>query len=258
LYGHAKGAFTGASTSHRGLVAEADGGTLFLDEVGELPSSLQKSFLRVLQEHRYRPVGAARELGIDFRLVAATNRDLAAMTSAGTFRSDLLFRLHTVEVVLPPLRVRGGDILELAAHFVDKTCARYGQGSKRMSTQLRTLLSEYSWPGNVRELQHALERTVLYALDIPVLYPEHLPTEIRVGIAKAAFVRRDDQIPQASGAPDNSFPTLKALELQTRDHYLAELIRRAKGDYQEACRLSGISKSKLYQLLKAHRKTLKS
>jgi len=258
LFGHEKGAFTGADRKRIGLLKSADGGTLFLDEVGELPLVIQRSLLRALQERRFRPVGGDREIGSNFRLVAATNRDLDELVKKGRFREDLLHRLRSINLHLPPLRERDGDLRELAAYFIGRICDQNQIGRKGISPDFLEVLKGYSWPGNVRELQHALERTVLYALDIPVLYPEHLPTEIRVGIAKAAFVRRDDQIPQASGAPDNSFPTLKALELQTRDHYLAELIRRAKGDYQEACRLSDISKSKLYQLLKAHRKTLKS
>lgn len=249
LYGHAKGAFTGATASHRGLVAEADGGTLFLDEVGELPSSLQKSFLRVLQEHRYRPVGAARELGSDFRLVAATNRDLAAMTSAGTFRSDLLFRLHTVEVVLPPLRVRGGDILELAAHFVDKTCARYGQGSKRMSTQLRTLLSEYSWPGNVRELGNAMEAVVIASGQAKVIYPKHLPSHIRMALLDKSKPRRSPAA--APQSPGVSSPSLRYNDYKLlRDRaYFQHLMEVCDHDVTKASRLSGLSVPSIYRHL---------
>ncbi len=249
LYGHAKGAFTGASSSHKGLVAEADGGTLFLDEVGELPSSLQKSFLRVLQEHRYRPVGSGKELGSDFRLIAATNRDLAAMTAAGGFRSDLLFRLHTVEVMLPPLRVRGSDILELASHFIDKTCARYAQGRKRMSAQLSTLLGEYTWPGNVRELGNAVEAAVIASGQAKVIYPKHLPSHIRMALLDKGKARRAQaSTPQASAAPTPSLLYNDYKLLRDRA-YFQHLMEVCDHDVTRASRLSGLSVPSIYRHL---------
>ncbi|MBE0585438.1 MAG: sigma-54-dependent Fis family transcriptional regulator, partial [Desulfofustis sp.] len=148
LYGHAKGAYTGAHLSRMGLIAEADGGTLFLDEVGELPLSLQKSFLRVLQERSFRPLGDNREQTSDFRLVAATNKDLDKMVERSLFRSDLLFRLRTVELTLPPLRDRGDDRKLLARHFVDLTCKRYAiTPVKVISDALLQVVLDYSWPG---------------------------------------------------------------------------------------------------------------
>ena len=185
LYGHVRGAFTGAHADRRGLVAEAHGGTLFLDEVGELPPSLQKSFLRVLQEHRFRPVGAGREQSSDFRLVAATNRDLEAMTRSGRFRADLLFRLRTVEVRLPPLRERGDDIVLLATHLAGAACRRYGLAPKTLSSALVRALAGHHWPGNVRELGNVMEAAVIEAGADPVIHPKHLPGQLRVAVLGA-------------------------------------------------------------------------
>ncbi len=136
---------------------------------------LQRSFLRVLQERRYRSLGAARERESDFRLVAATNRDLSAMARAGEFRSDLLFRLRTVEVALPPLRERPEDLAMLAAHFAARCCERAGLPSKRLSPGVVEILAGYGWPGNVRELLHVMEAAVIEAGDDRALYPKHLP-----------------------------------------------------------------------------------
>jgi two-component system NtrC family response regulator len=258
LFGHEKGAFTGADRKRIGLLKTADGGTLFLDEVGELPLAIQRPLLRALQERRFRPVGGDKEIESNFRLVAATNRDLDERVKEGRFREDLLHRLRSVTLHLPPLRERDGDLRKLATYFIGRICDQNEMATKGISSDFFEVLKGYSWPGNVRELQHVLERTVIYAQDIPILYPEHLPTEIRAGIAKAAFGHRGDKIPQTDGVPDQPFLKLKACEQQTQERYLTELIARAEGDYRKACRLAGISKSKLYQLLKTHRKTLKS
>ncbi|HEU6437566.1 MAG TPA: sigma 54-interacting transcriptional regulator [Nitratidesulfovibrio sp.] len=186
LYGHVKGAFTGAHADRRGLVAEAHGGTLFLDEVGELPPALQKSFLRVLQEHRFRPVGAGREQSSDFRLVAATNRDLEGMARDGRFRPDLLFRLRTVEVRLPPLRERGDDVALLAAHLAGQACRRYGLAPKTLSPALMRALTGHHWPGNVRELGNVMEAAVIEAGADPVIHPKHLPGQLRMAVLGGA------------------------------------------------------------------------
>ncbi len=256
LYGHVKGAFTGAHADRRGLVAEADGGTLFLDEIGELPISLQKSFLRVLQEHRFRAVGAGREQSSDFRLVAATNRDLEAMTRAGTFRSDLLFRLRTVEVCLPALRERGPDVAMLAAHFAVQSCDRYGLAPKKLSAQLRKVLSVYAWPGNVRELGNVMEATVIEAGQDPVIYPKHLPAHIRVSFLDKGRKRRPGSAPAAGGPGPSrrekpagsilSYGEYKALRDQA---YFQQLMEVCEHDVTRASRLSGLSVPSIYRHL---------
>ena len=177
LFGHAKGSFTGAVRDHVGLFAQANGGTLFLDEVGELPSATQVKLLRVLQERRVRPVGGQREIEVDVRVVAATNRDLQADVEAGHFREDLYYRLNVLHVHLPPLRYRPDDIPELARHFVVRTCARFDIPAKRLTPDAMRVLQAHRWPGNVRELENVIERTVaLEPLEIlsSGSLPEHL------------------------------------------------------------------------------------
>lgn len=163
LFGHLKGSFTGAQLDRQGLIKVADGGTLFLDEVGEMPLSLQKIFLRVLQEKQFRPVGATKVQTSNFRLIAATNRDLNQMVEAGQFRNDLLFRIKTMRIHLPPLRQRAKDIQELVTVRVTQLCKDFGLEPKELSEDLINTLTSYSWPGNVRELFNILERAVVDA-----------------------------------------------------------------------------------------------
>lgn len=177
LFGHVRGAFTDASASRAGLFVEANEGTLFLDEVGELPLALQPKLLRALQEYRVRPVGADREVEINCRIVAATNVDLNAARTAGTFRSDLYFRLAVIKLTIPSLRDRAGDILELAQHFVHRAAERSGVATNGLSTSAARALMAYSWPGNVRELENAMERAVAMT-DTPELQPADLPEEL--------------------------------------------------------------------------------
>ncbi|NHZ46858.1 sigma 54-interacting transcriptional regulator, partial [Nitratidesulfovibrio liaohensis] len=186
LFGHRKGAFTGADSNRDGLVLQADGGTLFLDEVGELPLSMQKMFLRVLQEHRFRPVGGRTEITSDFRLIAATNRDLEDMAERNTFRSDLLYRMRTVVVSIPPLRERCEDVTALAGHYLPRVWARFALPEKDISPDFHETLLAYHWPGNVRELIHTLERAVLASQDAPKLFARHLPDYLRICLARAA------------------------------------------------------------------------
>jgi two-component system response regulator HydG len=160
LFGHARGAFTGAVSERPGKFALADGGTLFLDEIGEMPPAMQVRLLRVLQERTVEPVGGAGFVRTDFRLIAATHRNLREDVRAGRFREDLWFRLHVVPVVLPPLRDRGDDIVLLARHFLDHFNARYGR-SFALCQEHERILRAHSWSGNVRELANAIERAVV-------------------------------------------------------------------------------------------------
>jgi two-component system response regulator PilR (NtrC family) len=160
LFGHEKGAFTGAVTRHSGLFREAEGGTVLLDEVGELPASLQVKLLRVLQERSVRPVGGAHEVAIDVRVLAATNRDIEAEVAAGKFRQDLYYRLNVIRVVLPPLRERREDLPWLAEHFLQKFSSEMGKDVLAMTPDALRALERYSFPGNVRELENLIERAV--------------------------------------------------------------------------------------------------
>src|SRR3954451_24722043 len=176
LFGYVKGSFTGANANRKGLFEAANSGTIFLDEIGEMSPAMQVKLLRVLQERRVRPVGATEETIVDTRVIAATNRDLASMVSAGTFREDLYYRISVIPIELPPLRERAEDISELANHFVQKFCESTGRTLTTSENAMR-LLERYSWPGNVRELEHTIERAV--ALErTGSIEPERLPEKI--------------------------------------------------------------------------------
>lgn len=161
LFGHEKGAFTGASAGRAGLVEAADGGTLFLDEIGELPLEAQARLLRVLQEGEIRRVGSVQSQKVDVRLIAATHRDLKTLAKTGQFREDLYYRLHVIALKLPPLRERGADVIEIARSFLARQCARMGREELRFSQDAEQAIRHYPWPGNVRELENAIERSVI-------------------------------------------------------------------------------------------------
>ncbi len=257
LFGHEKGAYTGADRSREGLITQANGGTLFLDEVAELPLSVQGSFLRALQERRFRPIGRKEEVTSDFRLIAASNRDLPELVKNRAFREDLLFRLQAFTIELPPLRDRREDIRELIRHYVPKLCENYGIPEKRISVELIDVMMRYQWPGNVRELIHALERSISGATQDPVLFPKHLPTNIRVGVARASVgeTSNGDSAPGPAGGP-KPLPQLQQYRedaiLQAEQQYLKELLSLTEGNIPKACSVSGLSRSRLYALLKKY------
>ncbi len=188
LFGHEKGSFTGAQASRKGLVEAADGGTLFLDEIGELPMEAQARLLRLLQEKEIRRIGSTQAKHVDVRLVAATHRDLRKLASEGRFREDLFYRLHVVELLLPPLRERGDDILELAETLLARTAQRLGVGPLHFGAEAHEAMLNYPWPGNVRELENAIERAAILC-ESEEIGPEHLaidhvrkePTPTRTG-----------------------------------------------------------------------------
>ena len=177
LFGHVRGAFTGAVRDHAGLFIDAQGGSLLLDEIGELTQPMQVKLLRVLQEHCVRPVGGTREIDFDVRVMAATNRDLRADVEEGAFREDLFYRLNVLHLHLPPLSQRTADLPELALHFVQRTCDRFGIEEKRLTPDAIRVLQAYTWPGNVRELENIIERTVAFETSELISsgsLPEHL------------------------------------------------------------------------------------
>ena len=256
LFGHIKGAFTGADHSRDGLVQQAHGGTLFLDEVGELPLDSQKAFLRVLQERRYRPVGGDRELESDFRLVSATNRDLETAVDSGRFRQDLLFRLGAFVIELPALRDRRKDIDEIAADYVKSFCTKYGLEVKTMSEAFLEMLHHYGWPGNVRELVGTLERAVVMEPASPMLYPKHLPDHIRAqqldfsSGEKPAAVRSNT----VSGRLISDWKTYRQQALSVIEkRYIRDLMEITGDDMSKACEISGLKRARLYQLVKKYR-----
>jgi len=257
LFGHKKGSFTGADRARDGLVRQAHGGTLFLDEIGELPLSIQKSFLRVLQMRSFRPIGSDTEITSDFRLISATNRNLDKMVEEGQFREDLLFRIRTLRIDLPPLREHPEDIKELLVHYVARLCEQYGVGNKGFSPEFLAALKAHDWPGNVREFISVLERAISEAFHQPTLYPKHLPADIRIKLKRSEL-----DVGAASGLHremTESIPVLKtyreeAIAAAERE-YLERVIKTSRGRLGEICRLSGLSRPRLYALLKKHNLT---
>jgi two-component system, NtrC family, response regulator len=250
LFGHIKGAFTGADGPRKGLIKHADNGTLFLDEVGELPPSMQKTFLRVLQERRFRPIGAEKEIGSNFRLLAATNRSLEEMVSRGLFREDLLYRLKGLSLHLPPLKERREDIKDLVIFCISRLCERYGQETKGMSSDFLEALALHEWPGNVRELFQTIEQAFARAIHAPTLFGVHLPQAFRVRMAHAGMRLREgngDQV-ETDLSRQNILPW-RDLKAEVEKEYVKRLLEEARGNIQTACALSGLSRARLYQLI---------
>lgn len=254
LFGHEKGAFTGADKENLGLIKLAHNGTLFLDEVGELPMSVQGSFLRVLQERRFRPVGGKSEIDSNFRLISATNSDLDRMVQTGKYRNDLLFRLRSITIDLPSLGKRNGDIKDIALHYIAKLCDRYNLGTKGFSPEFLEALLAYSWPGNVRELVNALECALSVAQNEPILFPFHLPKKIRIKLARSkatrpapnqAVVDKHNEIPEP-------FPNLRTLLAKTERQYFQALISFTGNNIKEVCRISELSRAMVYGRIKKY------
>ena len=236
LFGHVKGAFTGAHDHRQGRVQVAEGGTLFLDEIGEFPLALQPKFLRFLQDREYERVGDPRTRKADVRLIAATNRDLGTAVAAGTFRNDLYYRLNVISLTVPPLRERLEDILPIAHNLLTELVARYRRPARRLSESARNALLAYSWPGNVRELANAIERAVILCGGEEIGY-EHLP-----------FVSGNANVSIASSTPRAGDPvTLEALE---RAHI--EAILGATPTLDVAAKTLGIDASTLYRKRKGY------
>jgi two-component system NtrC family response regulator len=258
LFGYEKGAFTGADRQQVGLIKQADGGTLFLDEVGELPLTMQKAFLRVLQERRFRPLGGRHEVESNFRLVAATNRDLDQAVEKGLFRNDLLFRLRSITINLPSLRSRPEDIKDLVLYHTGRLCESYGMPAKGFSPEFFDSLLAYDWPGNVRELINTLDRALAAARHEPTLYPTHLPSNIRIKVARTAVLREEPvkYVVERSPGINAMLPKLRDFRenavAQAEKQYLTELMSLVDFDIREACKVSDLSQPRLYALLKKH------
>jgi len=233
LFGHVKGAFTGAIGHNQGLVRSADGGTLFLDEIGELTPPAQAKLLRLLQEQEVRPVGSAQPVKVNVRILAATNRDLEQAIKDGAFRDDLYYRLKVVTIRVPPLRERKSDILPLARHFV----AKYAMQPVSVSDTVVERFLDYPWPGNVRELENTVRRMVALQSK-SVLREKDLPT---------AFQRRG--LPRSNGG-DEAATILPLSEVERR--HILRAVEHVKGDLQAAAHLLGIGKTTLYRKLRQY------
>jgi DNA-binding NtrC family response regulator len=237
LFGHERGAFTGADRMKPGLFEVANGGTIFLDEIGEVSQATQVKLLRVLDSSTFRHVGGTAEIRVDVRILAATNRDLVAMVRQGLFREDLYYRLRTIAIELPPLRQRAGDVELLARHFAARLNERYGF-AKRIGADAMDLLQKHDWPGNVRELQHVIEAAVVVCEGAEIL-PGNLPAALRVASPAP---------PPEPGAGER-LPTLEELE---RTH-IERALRATNGHRSNAAKILGISERNLYRKLREHR-----
>jgi two-component system response regulator HydG len=251
LFGHVKGAFTGADRAKEGLLASADGGTVFLDEIGELPLDLQAKLLRALQEKEVRPVGATQTRPISARVLAATNRDLATMVEQGRFRKDLYFRLNVVNLRIPPLRNRRDDIAPLAMHFLERMQQETGV-ERSFSDETLRMMTEYDWPGNVRELENAIERACALSSG-PVLHMGDLPTQLQdFRMQRHSATTASDEIgeldPIAAATGKSGIVSIAEMEKQA----ILETIRQLNGDKLMAARLLGIGKTTLYRKLKEY------
>ena len=232
LFGHMKGAFTGADTNKKGLLEVAERGSIFLDEIGEMTPVMQVKLLRVLQERRFRRVGGLEEMQADIRVIAATNQDLARLIAEGRFREDLFYRINVIPISLPPLRERREDISLIAEHFLHKYNEQMGKEIAGISHQAMELLHYHDWPGNIRELENVMERAV--ALEpTPSILPDSLPPNIRGEAARVP-------VSNAEGLPESGFD-LEAHVKEIERGYIAEALKKAGGVQVKAAELLGMS-----------------
>ena len=238
LFGHARGAFTGAVAGHKGLFEQADRGSILLDEVAEMPLALQAKLLRVLQDREFRPVGATVAIKADFRLICATNIDAAQAIADGRLRQDLYFRLNTIALQVPPLRDRPGDVRLLAARFLRRFAKSYERAVDGFTEPALRLLDDYPWPGNVRELEHAVERAVILATGSR-MGPDDLPPAIRLG--RQPRVMRDVTVPAGC--------SLEEVERLA----ILQTLEQTDWNKRETARILGIHRPTLYNKLRKHR-----
>jgi transcriptional regulator with PAS, ATPase and Fis domain len=237
LFGHEKGAFTGAAAQKKGRIEMAEGGTLFLDEVSELAPELQAKLLRVLQEREFERVGGTRAIPLDIRLVAATNKRLATAVAAGEFRKDLFYRLNVVTLTMPALRDRAEDILQLAEHFLAKSSRKSKTRIKELSDRARACLIKYDWPGNVRELENAIESALVLGANDTIL-PEDLPE----AVLEAGPAYPDERADESG----NYLRSVKENKRQT----ILQALQQAGGSYLEAAKILGIHPNSLLRLMR--------
>ncbi|WP_110686341.1 two-component system response regulator GlrR [Salinicola aestuarinus] len=231
LFGHARGAFTGAVTQHEGLFLAADGGTLFLDEIGDMPLTLQVKLLRALQERQIRPLGSTQSVPIDVRIISATHRDLDRAMHEGDFREDLYYRLNVVNLRLPPLKERAEDVPLLAKHMVAQVAARHKPFVKGFSPDALNLLAASAWPGNVRQLVNVVEQCV--ALTSTPMIPEAL-------------------VSQALVAEENALPSFSEARAGFERSYLVKVLKITEGNVTQAARIAGRNRTDFYKLLSRH------
>lgn len=244
LFGHEKGAFTGASEQRVGRFEEAGSGTIFLDEIGEMGYSMQSKLLKVLQDQKFSRVGGNKLISCNARVIAATNRDLESEVAQGRFRSDLFYRLQVMTLVIPPLRKRPGDVPLLARHFL----AKFSKGRDiqlEFAPETLQLMMRYHWPGNVRELENLVERLAVLCTTSPIL-PDQLPERLTHGLGVLPA-------PSNSGLSNAYEGTFKEAKTRFEVAYLKELLGKAGGNMAEAARLAGLDRSQFFRMVKRHR-----
>jgi transcriptional regulator with PAS, ATPase and Fis domain len=239
LFGYVKGAFTGAANDFPGMIHEAAGGTLFLDEIAEMPADLQTRFLRVLQEREFRPLGSTRIIKADFRLVAATNRPIAAALAGGALRQDLYYRLKTFQLEIPPLRERREDIPSLALQFARRFSTQMKKPEPQFDPEALQCLMDYNWPGNVRELQNAIEHGIVLC-EGGLVTTKHLPRELRLPAV----------LQEAASHPGNGDGGLK-LDVREREAIL-QALAQCHGNKKKAAAVLGIHRPTLYSKMKRY------
>jgi Nif-specific regulatory protein len=239
LFGHVKGAFTGAIADKKGLFEMADGGTVLLDEIGEMPPSMQVKFLRVLQEGQFRPVGASYYIKVNVRIIACTNRDLEEEMAKGNFREDLFYRVNVFPITIPPLRERREDIPLLAVHFLKEFAKKFKRPVPRLTSTILELLSHYNWPGNVRELQNEMERALTLASGKKEISEEYLSSKI--------FDSRDN-----TATVINKNGTLQEVTERIEKQMVLEALEKTAGNRSRASILLGITRQGLLNKIKRY------
>ena len=251
LFGHRRGAFTGATTDHPGLFRAASGGVIFLDEIGEMPFAMQAKLLRVLQDSEVTAVGDTRPQKVDVRVIAATNRDLRAAVEAKAFREDLYYRLAAFPIRLPPLRERREDIPQLAASFLEGACHRHHKRLRGFDPSTIDLLSRAMWPGNVRELQNEIERAVAVAHEGETLMPAHLSPNLRSAVSSIFRVNETGPASIKTGEPHHAAALpLRDARADFEARYIAQVLAENQGSITRAARSLGISRVALHQKMK--------
>jgi len=282
LFGYVKGAFTGSEKAFEGLILKADKGTLFLDEIGELPFSIQSTFLRVLEDKTFRHLGSSTEKKSDFRLISATNKNLESMVNEGTFRNDLFHRINTITIELPPLRERKTDIKAIAEYHIKQLCIRHKLEQKKLHPETLEFLKFYGWTGNIRELIHTLERAILFEKSSSTIYPFFLPDNIRLCFFKQNLkqnINPQDVVQKHLASPayfnppsiasNTSIPFNKnqvasndnILSLKEyrnsiienlESNYLAQLLEQTGWDIEKVAEISDLSANRIYVLIKKY------
>ena len=244
LFGHEKGAFTGAVKTTKGLFTQAHSGTLFLDEIGDMPLATQSKLLRVLQERQFYPVGSQAPVEVDVRVIVATNKDLEEQVKKGLFRDDLFYRIHVIPIYLPPLRERKEDILPLAEHFLKKFSVQMKRDVKAIAPEALRKMMLHDWPGNVRELENAIEYAVAMTQKDTITDDYVLP---------AKLLLREEERPSTQASPsDETIKPLKDARDAFERDYLVQVLALTEGNVSQAAKLAGKYRADFYDLLKKH------